>query len=303
MKRIICILTTLVLTFAMVLTFGACGKEIENGSEITRVKFEIEFYNEDGKLEDTTTVTAKIYTTFAPKTTAKIIDLITNGWYNGVCVSNVASSYAQFGDYKLNDKGELVAYDTDVATVEGEFLANGWSGNRLAVKEGTLLLMRNSGISEADCDSGKATIGVCFSSSAPFAADEYCLFGQLLSDDGDEDADKESLAYLSSVERAKKISDMLSTEDGTKVYYVVKDENEDGAFEGYYTYFENEGKGEYYKGLFTEKELKAENTTAEKLTDEEVNTFKKRISSTDGKFEYFNLPVNKIIIKTASVVK
>lgn len=302
MKRIICILTTLVLTFAMTLTFGACGKEIENGSEITRVKFEIEFYNEKGEVEDIATVTAKLYTTFAPETTAKIIELINNGMYNGVCISNVTSSYARFGDYKLNDKGELVASNTDATAVKGEFLANGWSGNRLTVKEGTLLLLRNDGITAEAYNSGKSAIGVCFSSSAPFTADEYCLFGELLSDDGDKNADKESLAYLSSVERAKKISDNLSTEDGTKVFYVVKDTNDD-AFDGYYTYFENEGKGEYYKGLFTEEELKEEYTTAEKLTDDEATTFKTRVSSIDGKFEYFNLPVNKVIIKTASVVK
>lgn len=302
MKRIICILTTLVLTFATVLTFGACGKEIEDGSEITRVKFEIDFYNEKGEVKDTATVTAKLYTTFAPETTAKIIDLINDGWYNGVCVSNVTSSYARFGDYKLNDKGELVACDSGISTVKGEFASNGWSGNRLTVKEGALLLLRKSGVSEEAYNSGKATVGVCFSSSAPFEADEYCLFGQLLNSDGDKDADKESMAYLSSVERAKKIADTLSTEDGTKVYYVVKDEN-DNAFQGYYTYFENDGNGEYYKGLFTEEELKTEYATAEKLTEEEVSTLKKRIGSTDGKFEYFNLPVNKVIIKTASVVK
>ena len=98
MKRIICVLTTLVLTFAMVLSLSACGKEIENGSEITRVNFEIEFYNENGEVENTTTVTAKFYTTFAPETTKQIIDLINNGYYDGVCVSNVASTYAQFGE-------------------------------------------------------------------------------------------------------------------------------------------------------------------------------------------------------------
>ncbi len=59
MKRIICVLTTLVLTFAMVLSLSACGKEIENGSEITRVNFEIEFYNENGKVENTTTAATR----------------------------------------------------------------------------------------------------------------------------------------------------------------------------------------------------------------------------------------------------
>lgn len=302
MKRIICVLTTLVLTFAMVLSLSACGKEIENGSEITRVNFEIEFYNENGEVKNATTVTAKFYTTFAPKTTAQLIELINKGYYDGVCVSNVSSTYAQFGDYKLNEKGELVPYG-DAKSVDGEFYNNGLSGNRLTMKEGTLFLMHDKGQSETAYNSGKATIGVCFSSSAPFEAENYCLFGQLLSDDGDSSADKDSLERLTSTEKAKKIADALATENNTKVYYVVKDENDD-AFSGYYTYFEeDDGTNSYYKGLFTEEQLKAENNPAEKLTDEEVTAFQKRVSSTDNKFEYYNLPVNKIIIKKASVVK
>ena len=110
MKRIASIITTLVVTMVLIFSFAAC-KEIESGSRIQRVSFDIEFYDGE-KSTDTVTVTAKLYLDIAPETTKQIIDLIESKYYDGLCVSNVSSSYAQFGDYAF-DGNTLVRKDAE----------------------------------------------------------------------------------------------------------------------------------------------------------------------------------------------
>ena len=295
MKKTVSILTTLVLSLVLIFSLGGC-KEVENGSEIKRVTFEIEFTNADGTTE-TTTIEAKLYTTFASKTTAKIIDLIESGYYNDLCISNVASSYALFGNYKLNAEGKLEAVDGNISTVSGEFYNNGLSGNNLVVTDGALVLKRDAGY-----DSGKATIALCFSASAPFDADSYCVFGKLLSDDGDSSADSSALESLSSVQKAKKIADYLATENQTKVYYIVKDKDKENSLAGnYYTYFVNDGGIEYYEGIVAESDIQTGSKTP--LNEDAADALKTKLASSDGSFEYYNLPVTQVIIKKAEVKK
>ena len=295
MKRIASIITTLVVTMVLIFSFAAC-KEIESGSRIQRVSFDIEFYDGE-KSTDTVTVTAKLYLDIAPETTKQIIDLIESKYYDGLCVSNVSSSYAQFGDYAF-DGNTLVRKDAEVKTVKGEFLQGGWqTDSKLAVTDGALVLKRGKGF-----DSGKATIAACFSSSA-FNSEFYCVFGKFLTDDGNSDADSSSLERLSSVGKMAKIADLVSGEDGRKVYYFEKDEN-DNSFAGeYFTYDTFETEANYYRGFFTEDEIKSGEHVDAQLTDEEVTELNKRINSTDGKVECFVLPVNKVIIKKAYLVK
>jgi len=293
MKRIFSIVTTMILAFSLVLSLGACA-EIDNGSKIRRVAFELEFYNEDGEVEKTATVTAKLYTSFAPKTTEHVINLIEDGKYNGLCISNVTTTYAQFGDYKFGpDKLEAVNADK---TVAGEFYNNGWTGNRLTAGEGALVLKRDTGF-----DSGKATIAVCFSSSADFDEDDYCVFGKLLTDDADNNADSSSMESLSSVERFKKIAELVSSSNGRKIYYVTKDEANDNNLQGKYITVEKvEEDTEYFDGYYTSDQIDENN---KKLTEDEIKAFTDRLDSTDGTFEYITLPVCKVIVKSAYIVK
>lgn len=290
MKKVISILTTLVLSFALVCSLGAC-KEIDNGSEIKRVNFVLDFYDENGEI-NTTTVTAKLYVNFAPKTIEHIMNLISDGYYDGLCISNVTSSYAQFGDYKMDEAGKLQAADADVKTIDGEFQRAGVTGNRLSVSDGSILLKHGG----KNYNDGKATLVVCFSTSAPFDAEEYCVIGKFVSDDADTKADSSSLEALTSLGKIKKIAGLVSSDDGRKILY-NKTENK------YYTYDEYEEEKNYYNGLLTQEEISSGTHQGEVLTAEEVTELEKSLQATDGKVEFFTIPVNKVIVKSASLVK
>lgn len=290
MKKVISILTTLVLSFVLVCSLSAC-KEIENGSEIKRVNFVLDFYDENGEI-NTTTVTAKLSVNFAPKTTEHVMNLISNGYYDGLCISNVTSTYAQFGDYKMDEEGKLQVADADVKTIDGEFQRAGVTGNRLSVSEGSILLKHSS----KNYNDGKATLVVCFSTSAPFDAEEYCVIGKFVSDDADTKADSSSLEALTSLGRIKKIAGLVSSDDGRKILY-NKTENK------YYTYDEYEEEKNYYNGLFTQFEIAGGTHQGEILTADEVAELEKSLNATDGKVEFFTIPVNKVIVKSASLVK
>lgn len=297
MKRIISIFITLALSLALVFSLGAC-KEIDLGSEIKRVNFVLEFYDENGESE-TTTVTVKLYTTFAPETTKHILDLVEDGYYNGLCVSNVTSSYAQFGDYKFGDDGKLVRVDEKISTVKGEFHNAGTTGNRLSLSEGVLLLNRDKGN-----DSGKASLVACLSTSAPFDADDYCLLGKFVSDDADSEADSSSIEALTSLGKIKRLANLVSSDSGKKFYYVVNDSSETDSLTGkYFTYDGYEDEMYYYDGLFSESDIQKGEKQSFVLSDDEVTALEKKLNSGDGKFEYITLPVYNVIIKSASLAK
>lgn len=291
MKKVISILTTLVLSFALVCSLGAC-KEIDNGSVIKRVDFVLDFYDEQGKVNFTATVTAKFYVNFAPETIEHILGLISDGYYDGLCISNVTSTYAQFGDYKLDDEGKLQAVDNDVKTVNGEFQRAGVTGNRLSVTDGSILLKHGS----KSYDDGKATLVTCFSTSAPFDAEEYCVIGKFVSDDADTEADSSSVEALTSLGRIKKLTDYVSSDDGRKILYNKTEDK-------YYTYDEYEEEKYYYNGLFTEEEIASGDHQGDVLTADEVTELEKSLDSTDGDVEFFTMPVYKVIIKSASLAK
>ena len=89
----------------VIFSFTACS-EVENGSKIERIQITLDVDGVEYKVE------AKLYVDFAPKTIAHIKNLIKNGYYNGLDVSNATSSYFQFGDYKL-ENNQLVAVDSE----------------------------------------------------------------------------------------------------------------------------------------------------------------------------------------------
>src|SRR5574344_704612 len=103
MKKLSSKIVAAFLTLLMVFSLSACA-EIENGSKIHRIKITLSFYDADGVAEDAD-VYAKLFVNFAPKTIAHIEELINNGYYNGMCISNTGSSYAPFGDYTLDADG------------------------------------------------------------------------------------------------------------------------------------------------------------------------------------------------------
>lgn len=290
MKKLLSKIVAVILV-AATLCFCTSCKEIENGSEIHRIKITVTLYDEDGNASDQD-VYAKLYKTFAPETVAHIEELISSGYYNGVCISNVSSSYAQFGDAKVNDNDDHALNFIDQgSSVAGEFLANGWKGNKLT-SDGALVLKHDADL----YDSGKATVAISFSSGA-FKAEKYCIFGKFVTDDGDAEADEDSWEYKSSLEKIKTLTELTKTDDGVCYYYCDADDTDVEGGEGsynwkgqYVTY--SEETGEYYKGT---------SVSGEVLSDEEQKDFEDKKSENSANFRI--IPAKKVVIKSISIVK
>ncbi len=298
MKKILNKLVAVFLVAVLAVGFTAC-KEIENGSEIHRVKITLNLYDAKGNSKSCD-VYAKLYVNYAPDTVAHIEKLINDGYYNGVCISGTGSAYAQFGDATLSDDGKL-SFKDQGATVKGEFEKNGHVGNPLSCTSGALVL-KHDVEGAGRYDSGKATIAVAFSSSA-FDKSAYCIFGKLIDDDGDKSADEDSLAYKSSLEKMRTLIDLTKDADGTYIYYCEEYTAEEGKpYLGgkYYTYAKN-GTGDdavyhYYKGFG--------NTAvadANELTDEEETEFTSKKNAKNSVIR--TLPAKSVVISKIVIVK
>ena len=305
MKKLFAKLIAAVLTLVTLFSLSACG-EVELGSDIERIKITITLEDTDGVSTDYE-VEAKLYVDFAPETFNHIKGLIENGYYNGADVTNLTSTYFQFGDYSLSGGTIGAAKDANVQTVKGEFEKNGLVGNKLVVSQGAIILKRDSegaaGVSKYN--TGKATLAVALSSTAPFSVKEYCVFGQIVSDDGNKEADSSSVEYLSSLEKIMKVKDCLQDANGRKIYYCVKDESkaEDDGFvanwQGQtFTYAEYNDEYHYFKGVVADFS-DAEAVNELMLTDEQAEDLASKLAVADN-FRY--IPVLKAVIKSIVIL-
>ena len=305
MKKLFAKLVAAVLTLVTLFSLSACG-EVELGSDIERIKITITLENADGVSTDYE-VEAKLYVNFAPETFKQVKGLIENGYYNGADITNLTSTYFQFGDYSLSGGTIGAAKDGNVQTVKGEFENNGLVGNKLSVSQGSIILKRDNvgskGVSKYN--TGKATLAVALSSSAPFTVKDYCVFGQIVSDDGNKEADSSSVEYLSSLEKIMKVKDCLQDANGRKIYYCVKDESkaEDDDFvtnwQGQtFTYAEYNDVFHYFKGVVSDFN-NAEAVNAAMLTDAEADDLASKLTTADN-FRY--IPVLKAVIKSIVVL-
>lgn len=270
------------------LCFCTSCKVIKDGSEIHRVKITVSLYDSDGNSSEQD-VYAELYVNFAPLTIAHIEGLIKDGYYNGVCISAISSDYAQFGDATLNSDGTLNFKDQG-DTVKGEFLKNGWSGNKLTVGNGALVLVREKA---DDYNSGKATVAITYGTST-FGADKYCVFGKIVDDDGDSDADEDSWEYKSSLEKIKTLTNLAESDD-TRVYYCSADDSEDGYnWAGQYiTYAKSGDDYKYYKGFST--------ANKDMLSADEVSDFEEK--KNDNAANFRTIPAKSAVIKSISIEK
>ena len=276
MNKLFTKIIAIALALTVIFSFTACD-EVEGGSKIQRIQITLQLDDEQVEVE------AKLYVNYAPETVQHVIDLIEDGYYNGLDVTNVLSTYFQFGDYKLVN-GQLEELNQGAA-VKGEFENAGLTGNKLSVSSGAILLKRE----KDDINSGKATLVVALSASAPFQASNYCVFGKILSDDGNKEADSSSMEYLSSLERVLKIKECIADANGRKVFYCLKDEV-DSDVEGskdwtgsYITYAEYDGEMAYFEGLLTEADLQNKAVAEEKMiTDDQLNDLSNKITVSEN---------------------
>ena len=312
MNKLFAKIIAVALALTVIFSFTAC-KEVENGSKIERIVITLSLQDADSAEPTVYEVEAKLYVNFAPATVEHVKTLIKNGHYNNVDISNLTSTYFQFGDYNRDANGELKAIDTQVSTITGEFEKRGFTGNKLTMAQGAIVLKRaNEGINGGSkYDTGKATLAIALSASAPFNVKEYCVFGKVISDDGDAEADEDSMEYLSSLDKLLKVKQTIADADGRKIFYCVNDETdveestEDKTLYNwkgqYFTYAQYEEEYHYFKGILTAEEINdlAILTEAERdaiiLSDEEASDLVNKIS-VDA--DFMNIPA-----LTAKIVK
>ena len=309
MNKLFAKIIAIALALTVIFSFTAC-KEVENGSQIERIKITLSLENAEG---ETTTyeVEAKLYVNFAPETVKHVKELIKAGHYNNVDITNLTSSYFQFGDYNRGADGKLTAIDTNVKTIRGEFEKRGFTGNKLTISQGTLVLNHaNEALYGASTkyDTAKSTLVVTLSATAPFSVKEYAVFGKIVSDDGNSEADKDSMEYLSSLDKILKVKDTIADANGRKVFYCVNDDTnlEESTdektlynWEGeYFTYAEYDDEFHYFRGVLDADDISAL-TDAEResliLTEEEAKDLASKVSNSSN---FMSIPT-----LTAKIVK
>lgn len=299
----------LLLSVITVFTFTACGELIINGSKITKASVTLEFYNEEGQVEDTKTATLYLYQNNAPITVAHVTELIKSGYYDNTCVSHVADTWIEFGAYNYDANGQMVAKDYQGTSyskeeynggIKGEFEKNGFANQTLSVSSGALVLKhdyKNDG-EVSKYNTGKATIAVCFSSSTNFSKSEYAVFGKVVMDDAKKKpADYEDVSdvvdrtYMSSLEIFKSVLSLVEDENDlgivTTTYYYEK-ENQ------VYTsvYDANNGETDYYKGY-------ADGTL---LNETEEEALVEKLEGSDANY-FLVVPSTRVVIKSVKIVK
>ena len=224
MKKILSILLALVMSSVLFVSLSACS-EIEDGSKIQRMKMVLEYKDADGVATERT-VELKLYLNFAPRTCENFIKLAEEGFYNGVVVSNLQTSWLEFGAYKYVD-GALTRCDGDKQAIKGEFSKNGVKGNPLMVSGGALIMKRNYSLdtdTESAYDTAKTSVIVALTSLSKFNSSEYCVFGKICTDDEafSYTSDSETVT-LTSLKVLNGLNDYITDSEGVKTYYYEPD--------------------------------------------------------------------------------
>lgn len=268
MKKSFIKIMAIALISALALSFGGC-KETLNGSVIERADFKISYVDGEGATQ-TINSTLTLYETFAPETTKRVKELISNGYYNDTVLTlSKQQDYAVVGGF--TEGYATKAYSGN--GVKGEFTNNGLT-SELVVTEGALVMLRDFDISEGGVkyNTAKASFAIVLSESGTFNAKDFCVFGYI---------DSESLATLKTALTANAKSD----DEYLHNKYVGKRVNgtltSEGAFE-YYT----DANGKYYKLDDANKKVQMEYDNEEEADYETVEI----IREADNAQDIFVLP-------------
>ncbi len=128
-------------------------------------------------LQDGRKIELVLYSKFAPKTVENFVALAKEGYYDGLCISNVHESYFVAGDYQVDTQGAdsyTVKATESRSTIKGEFYNNGHIVQNEPMKHtaGAISMMR-----DADSfDSASTAFFLCGSSMTEFDRN-YAAFG------------------------------------------------------------------------------------------------------------------------------
>ena len=293
MKKLLSLVISLVLCATVVCSATACS-EVEDGSKIQRMNMVLTYTDEDG-VSFERTVQIKLYLNYAPETCAQFIKLAESGYYDGLCVSDVESSWFEFGGYKY-ENDDLVKADGNVATVKGEFASNGFTGNPLKTTSAGVLVLKHDKVLDSDkdvskYDGGKATVMVTFSSGSAFSSryssTDYCVFGKICSDDESYEETSDSTTYQrTSLDACKALASFMESAAGVTTYYYEPT----GEYYIKYVYTDDDQalQTEYYEGAAVDED--------KLLEGDELDDFKKLLS--DENYNFIVVPAVRITVKS-----
>lgn len=198
MKRII---RAVSLFLAMMFLLAACSatpadnKDSSNDVSSTATEKRVKFTMENGG-----EFVIALYPQYAPETVENFLNLVNEGFYDGLTFHRVVDGFmAQGGDPKGDGTGG------SGKTVFGEFSINGFTQNTLSHKRGVVSMARNS----QDYDSASSQFFICYEDST-FLDGQYAAFGEVVEGMEVVDAFLEiEITYNSSGEKAKPVEPIV----------------------------------------------------------------------------------------------
>lgn len=111
----------------------------------------------------------ELYPEYAPQTVQNFVDLVTDGFYDGVCFHRVVDGFmAQGGDPEGTGMGG------SGVNIPGEFAANGFTQNTLSHTRGVVSMARSQ-----NPDSASSQFFICYD-DASFLDGQYAAFGKVV---------------------------------------------------------------------------------------------------------------------------
>lgn len=159
MKKLIALFLTLAITAACVLTLSGCGKSGEpDYSDAVSVQIEME----DGDI-----IKLELYPNIAPITCENFVNLVNEGFYDGLTFHRVIQNFMIQGGDPLG-----TGMGGSDKTIKGEFSANGVT-NPLSHKRGVISMARS-----AAKDSASSQFFICQADSTHLDG-KYAAFGMV----------------------------------------------------------------------------------------------------------------------------
>ncbi len=166
---IIAPIAVVILAIGLIIFGTNSGKEDEKMTVEENVKVLVEMENGEN-------FTLELYPEYAPQTVQNFVDLVMDGFYDGVGFHRVVDGFmAQGGDPEGTGMGG------SGVTIPGEFAANGFTQNTLSHTRGVISMARSN-----DPDSASSQFFICYG-DASFLDGSYAAFGKVI--DGMETVD------------------------------------------------------------------------------------------------------------------
>lgn len=136
------------------------GDSVVSDGEHKRVKF---------TMENGSTFVVELYPEYAPKTVENFVNLVSDGFYDGLTFHRVVDGFmAQGGDPEGTGMGG------SEETIEGEFALNGHKENTLSHTRGVISMARSSSYNSAS-----SQFFICYE-DATFLDGQYAAFGMVI---------------------------------------------------------------------------------------------------------------------------